>query len=127
MASRMATASALGVGSVVMAPSPATSGMAPRLLATTGAPLAMASRIGSPNPSYSEGTATTDAARYRSARCGSSTRPSQWARAPRTICSPPSAGRPTSANSRSGSPIRAMARASAPMFLRGWMSPTAST
>ncbi len=54
-AARRPSAIAAGVGSTSTAASPATSGIAPRLLATTGDPQAMASTTGSPNPSYSDG------------------------------------------------------------------------
>jgi len=63
MASRMALAIEAGsLGSQSTAAPPAVSGMAVVLDVTTGQPEAMASRMGSPNVSLSDGYAKTSAA-----------------------------------------------------------------
>ena len=63
------------LGSKNIAASPATSGRLDVLLQATGIPHDMASMMGSPKPSYSDGCTKTVAPLYRAGKCSSRTPP----------------------------------------------------
>ncbi len=132
-ASLTARAHASGVRSrTTTAAGPLVSSRPPEPSATsTGVPHAMASRAVIPNPSWSDGTASTSAARYRSTRSSSATGPSHVqfldVAAMRWISSPPNPTAPASTRCQGLSPrCLTAASISTSKPLRASSEPTAS-